>query len=154
MNFSLHCGAELLTSEKSTTSFLSCSSVSGCPISWSSGLIPASPSLWPLFPWCNCLRAWWTCVSEADILSRQLVIKVHFFPDHLLQQHFPSDGDGSVHKGNKQLLNHTSWDFISTRSFLPMLKHMCQTDPYELLGCTTSESHFLCLLDLNFLPEV
>lgn len=89
MNFSLHFCAELLTSEKSTTSFLSCSSVSGCPISWSSGLIPASPSLWPLFPWCNCLRVWWTCVSEADILTRQLVIKVHFFPDHLLQQHFP-----------------------------------------------------------------
>lgn len=69
MNFRLHWCAELLTSEKSTTSFLSCSSVSGCPISWSSGLIPAIPSLWPLFPWCNCLRVWWTCVSEADILS-------------------------------------------------------------------------------------
>lgn len=68
-------GLHLCTSERSGTSFLSCSSVSGCPISWSNGLSPASPSLWPLFPRCNCLRVWWTCVSEADNLSRRLVIK-------------------------------------------------------------------------------
>lgn len=68
-------GLHLCTSEKNATSFLSCSSVSCCPISWSSGLIPASPSLWPLFPRCNCLRVWWTCVSVEDNLSRQLVIK-------------------------------------------------------------------------------
>lgn len=68
-------GLHLCTSEKSVSSFLSCSSVSGYMISWSSGLFPASSSLWPLFPQCNCLRVWWTCVSEADNLSRQLVIK-------------------------------------------------------------------------------
>lgn len=92
----------LLTPEKSATSFLSCSWVSGHPISWSGRLIPASPTLWPLCSRCNCLRAWWTSVSDADDVSLQLVITARrppppWPPQSPCQEHVNVGGKGSSH---------------------------------------------------------
>lgn len=66
------------------------------------------------------------CLWSRRSLSRQRVIKVHFVPDHLLEQQLPSDSEDSIQKGNKHSYSAPKMGVY----FYSLFSYNAETQPY------------------------